>query len=363
MSTLPRALEEIPRLPYRNLGKSGLRVPPFIIGCAGYGSPEWADWVVDAEVALPILKAAWDGGIQTFDTANVYSNGQSETILGRFIKEYNIPRHQVVIMTKVHMLTDDRSQFGQSRIGRALDPSTYRDFQNNYGLSRTAIFNQVEASLRRLQTAYIDLLQIHRLDRGVDKEEIMTTLHDLVKLGKVRYIGASSMRAVEFVQLQYIAASKGLTQFISMQSYYNLLNREDDMELNDFARENGVGLIPWSPLARGALARPLRSADSGPHVLSKRQVMERADPTFAITEADQKVIARVQEIAQKRGWTMAQVAYVWCKEKSTSPVVGVSSVDRLNEYLAAAQGDWKLTLEEASYLEEPYVPKRRVFET
>ncbi|KAK0755690.1 hypothetical protein N5P37_011756 [Trichoderma harzianum] len=357
---LPDALGSIPRLPYRNLGKSGLRVPPFILGCAGFGSSEWADWAISYEAAIPILKAAWNAGIQAFDTANVYSNGESERILGRFIDEHNIPRHQVVVMTKVHMLTDDRPEFGSSRIGRGLDASTYRDFQNNFGLSRTAIFNQVEASLRRLQLDYIDVLQIHRLDRNVDKEEIMTALHDLVKLGKVRYIGASSMRAVEFVQLQHIAAVKGFTQFISMQSYYNLLNREDDNELNFFARETGVGLMPWSPLARGALARLPPEDDS---ILSNRQAQEKTDPNYAITDVDRRVIHRVHEISQKRGWTMAQVAFVWVKEKTTAPLVGAHSIERLNEYLEAASKDWKLSPEEQEYLEELYQPKRRVFDS
>ncbi|KAL7940460.1 Aldo/keto reductase [Trichoderma barbatum] len=357
---LPNALKAIPRLPYRNLGKSGLRVPPFVLGCAGFGSPEWADWVMSHKAAMPILKAAWDAGIQTFDTANVYSNGESEKILGCFVKEHNIPRHQVVIMTKVHMLTDDRPEFGCSRIGRGLDASAYRDFQNNFGLSRTAIFNQVEASLRRLQMDYIDVLQLHRLDRGVDKEEIMIALHDLVKLGKVRYIGASSMRAVEFVQLQHIATVKGLTQFISMQSYYNLLNREDDHELNFFARETGVALMPWSPLARGALARLPPRDDS---TLSKRQAQEKNDPNYAITDVDRQVIHRVHEIAQKRGWTMAQVAFVWVKEKTAAPLVGAHSIERLNEYLKAASEEWKLSVEEQEYLEELYQPKERVFDS
>ncbi|KAL4982802.1 NADP-dependent oxidoreductase domain-containing protein [Aspergillus falconensis] len=357
---LPESLNAIPKLPYRRLGNSGLRVSPFILGCAGYGSPEWADWAIPYEAAEPILKAAWDAGIQTFDTANVYSNGESEKILGRFIREHDIPRHQVVVMTKIHMLTDDRPEFGHSRIGRGLDVSTYRDFQNNYGLSRTAIFNQVEASLRRLQMDYIDLLQIHRLDREVDKKEIMVALHDLVKSGKVRYIGASSMRAVEFAELQHTATLNGLTRFISMQSYYNLLNREDDNELNFYARETGVGLMPWSPLARGALAR-LPPDPEYSSTLSRRQAMELEDPTYAITNVDRQVIRRVHEVAQKRGWTMAQVAFVWVKEKTTAPLVGVHSVDRLADYLEAARGDWKLTAEEEAYLEELYQPKKRVF--
>jgi aryl-alcohol dehydrogenase-like predicted oxidoreductase len=188
----------------------------------------------------------------------------------------------------------------------------------------------------------------------------MVALHDLVRSGKVRYIGASSMRAVEFVHLQHIASEQGLTQFISMQSYYNLLNREDDHELNFFARNTGVGLIPWSPLARGALARPPQVSTSTP---SRRQVMEQDDPQYAVTGTDREVIERVQAVARKRGWTMAQVAYVWAKEKTTAPIVGVHSLDRLQEYVEAARDDWKLTKEENEFLEELYVPKKRIFDS
>jgi aryl-alcohol dehydrogenase-like predicted oxidoreductase len=171
------------------------------------------------------------------------------------------------------------------------------------------------------------------------------------------------MRAVEFVQLQHIAISKGLTQFVSVQSYYNLLNREDDSELNFFARETGVGLMPWSPLARGALARPPPELNGSGPALTTRQAMEREDPNYAVTDTDRLVIQRVHEIAQNRGWTMAQVAYVWVKEKTTSPLVGIHSLDRLKEYVDAARGDWKLSTEEEEYLEELYVPKRRVFDS
>lgn len=191
----------------------------------------------------------------------------------------------------------------------------------------------------------------------------MVALHDLVQAGKVRYIGASSMRAVEFAQLQHVAELHGLTRFVSMQSYYNLLNREDDNELNFFCRDTGVGLMPWSPLARGALARLPPDETDGADTLSPRQAMELGDPTYAISDVDRRVIQRVHEIARKRGWTMAQVAFVWVRGKGTAPLVGVHSVNRLTEYLDAARGDWTLTSEEEVYLEELYEPKKRVFDS
>ena len=209
---------------YRRLGQSGLRISVPILGGGSFGSSKWFNFIVEAEKGYEILKAAWDRGITTIDTANSYSNGESERIIGQFLKEYNIPRHRVVILTKCHGLVhEDKGTKG------FMSPKIKetRDYVNQSGLSRAAIFNQVEASLARLQTAYIDMLQIHRFDPDTPIEETMKALHDLVQSGKVRYLGASSMRTWQFADMNAVAERNGWTPFISMQSEYSLLYRED----------------------------------------------------------------------------------------------------------------------------------------
>ena len=220
-----------PQVEYRRLGQSGLRVSVPIVGAMSFGSPKWQPWVVDEEKAIPLLKAAWDRGVTTIDTANVYSNGESERIIGRFLKKYDIPRHRVLIFTKCNFLTHD--DVGMSTFGRP-ELNDDRDYVNQAGLSRAAIFNQVEASLARLQTPYIDLLQIHRFDPNTPVAETMKALHDLVQSGKVRYIGASSMRAWQFAEMNAVAEKNGWTTFVSMQSEYSLLYREDVSQLHSF---------------------------------------------------------------------------------------------------------------------------------
>ena len=211
---------------YRRLGNSGLRVSVPILGAMSYGSSKWAPWVLDQDKSIELLKAAWNYGITTIDTANLYSNGESERVIGRFLKEYDIPRHRVVILTKCFWVTHEDVSFVPYPFGKE-DVTNARDYVNNAGLSRTAIFNQVEASLKRLDTSYIDLLQIHRFDPNTPIEETMRALHDLVTSGKVRYIGASSMRAWQFAEMNAVAERNGWTKFVSMQSEYSLLYRED----------------------------------------------------------------------------------------------------------------------------------------
>ncbi|KAJ3775872.1 NADP-dependent oxidoreductase domain-containing protein [Lentinula raphanica] len=331
---------------YRQLGVSGLRVSVPIVGAMSYGSPLWAPWVLDEEKSIPILKAAWDRGINTIDTANVYSNGESEKIVAKFIKKYKIPRHQIVILTKCNGLV-------------ASDPGTrtyynpqmknWPQYVNQAGLSRAAIFNAVDASLERLETPYIDLLQIHRFDPKVPVEETMKALHDLVQSGKVRYIGASSMRCWQFARMNEIAEKHGWTKFVSMQNEYSLLYREEEREMNAYCNFNGIGLIPWAPVAGGKLCRPV---DAG---ATTRSEESKSSPSYSpFSEADKTIIKRVEEIAKKKGWTMTQVALAWVNMKVSSPIVGMSSIERVEENVITG---YVLDEKEMEYLEEPYKPK------
>ncbi|KAJ7663111.1 NADP-dependent oxidoreductase domain-containing protein [Mycena polygramma] len=331
---------------YTRLGDAGLRVSVPIVGCMSMGSSLQTSWILDEEPAMEVLKAAWDHGLTTFDTANIYSNGESERIIGKFLKKYDIPRAKVVIATKVHHLVveDDMTKFG------FLNPQmrNTRDYVNQDGLSRAGIFNAVEASLKRLDTPYIDLLQIHRFDPRVPVAETMRALHDLVVSGKVRYLGASSMRTWRFSELNHVAEKNGWTQFVSMQGEYNLLQREEEREMIPYCKAHGIGLIPYAPLGNGALARPVGEE-------SHRSETNKGTPfEKKLTEADKAIIGRVQELAEKKGCTMSQIALAWIKLKVDSPIIGISSVERVEQ---SAQKVLELTPDEAKYLEELYVPK------
>jgi len=335
---------------YRRLGNSGLRVSVPIFGCMSFGDPRTLDWAIGEEEALPLLKAAYDRGLNTWDTANVYSNGASEIIVGKAIKQYNIPREKVIILTKcygaVGETPDVRSVFFKNEIAAS------KDYVNNFGLSRTAIFNQVEKSLERLGTGYIDLLQIHRFDYDTPLEETMKALHDLVQSGKVRYIGASSMWATQFARLQFVAEKNGWTKFISMQNHYNLLYREEEREMNRFCNDTGVGLIPWAPLCRGHLAR--RPDEFGSTKRSQGE-KENQKGSHGTVEPDLTIIKRVVETADKHEWPISHVALSWINKRVTSPIIGFSSIARMDEAIAA-RGK-VLTDEEEKYLEELYQPK------
>ncbi|KFZ15088.1 hypothetical protein V501_02884 [Pseudogymnoascus sp. VKM F-4519 (FW-2642)] len=331
---------------YVNLGKSGLRVSVPILGAMSFGSRETLPWVIEEDEALPLLKAAYDRGLNTWDTANVYSNGVSEEIIGKAIKKYSIPRSKLVILTKLNGAVmeslSDRGALLDSKLLKA-----NKDYVNNHGLSRSAIFKALDESLRRLDTPYVDLLQIHRFDASVPIEETMEALHDLVKSGKVRYIGASSMWATQFARMQFVAEQKGWTKFVSMQNHYNLLYREEEREMIRFCNETGVGLIPWAPLAGGALAR--KPEEQGGTERSKGN---------ELGEVDRRIVERVAEVAGKRGWSSSEVALAWVGKRVTSPIVGFSSVKRIDEALG---GRGKvLTEEEEAYLEELYQPRRIV---
>ncbi|OAL54477.1 aldo-keto reductase-like protein [Pyrenochaeta sp. DS3sAY3a] len=345
---IPGLLKES-KAEYRQLGKSGLRVSVPILGAMSIGSSKWQPWVLDEEASLPLLKAAYDRGITTWDTANVYSNGISEEIVGKAIKKYNLPREKLVILTKCYgYVGEDPSIRG---ILYPKEMPQLKDYTNQGGLSRQAIFNAVNASLKRLDLDHIDLLQIHRFDPTTPLEETMEALHDLVKSGKVRYIGASSMWAVQFAQLQFVAEKNGWTKFISMQNHYNLLYREEEREMNRFCNQTGVGLIPWAPLCRGHLARPASSFGT----TTRSEGEQKNGTTFSgQAETDKKIIERVEELAKKHEWKMSHVALAWINKRVSSPIIGFSSEARMDEALGARGKE--LSDEEEKYLEELYTP-------
>ncbi|KAF7333411.1 Aldo-ket-red domain-containing protein [Mycena venus] len=322
------------RFPVR-LGESGLKVSKIILGCMSYGHPEWSgNWVLPEEEASKHIKAAYGYGINTFDTANAYSNGLSEEILGRAIKTHKLPRDEIVVMTKVFVAVSPDYKAVLS------DVANYdRDgYVNQYGLSRKHIFDSVKHSLRRLDLEYIDLLQCHRFDPNTPIAETgsiqMQALHDVVKAGYVRYIGMSSCYAYQFHAMQNYAITNGLTPFISMQNHYSLLYREEEREMMPTLQHFGVGSIPWSPLARGALSRPL----------AQQQTTARGGSDV------------VEQIAKKRGISMAQVSIAWVLNNKavSAPVVGTTSLANLADIVGAVH--IKLTEEEVKLLEEPYQP-------
>ncbi|KAL0574460.1 hypothetical protein V5O48_007499 [Marasmius crinis-equi] len=330
---------------YRRLGSSGLKVSVPILGTMSMGTSKWQPWVADEEQSIQVLKAAWDRGINTFDTANFYSNGESERVLGKFIKQYGIPRNQIILATKCWGLV---SESNPTVFTPAAPPSflNKREHINQHGLSRAAIFNQVDASLERLGTEYIDLLQIHRYDPDTPAEETMKALHDLVQSGKVRYVGASSMRAWQFAYLNEVANKNGWTKFVVMQDEYSLLYREEEREMHAYCKFNGIGIITWGPLHSGLLARPLHSEEE-----TRLKYFKGTPLQYKGTEADSAVIRRVEEVANKRGVSMAKVSLAWIASKVTTPIIGTASFKSLEENIV--EEEFTLTDDEARYLEEP----------
>jgi len=321
---------------YIRLGHSGLKVSRIILGCMGFGDPArgWPDWSFGLDDARPIIRQALEAGITTFDTANMYSQGSSEEIVGRVLLELT-NRDSVIIATKVFY-----------PMGSGPKDS---------GLSRAAIFAQVEQSLKRLNTDYIDLYQIHRYDFNTPIEETLEALHDLVKSGKVRYIGASSMYAWQFVQMQYVADKHGWTRFVSMQNQYNLLMREEEREMNPFCLDQGVGVIPWGPLAQGMLTHKWNTLQTRRSASASNQSMAKS--LYAQEEANQQIVGVVQAIAEERHVTMVQIALAWllAKEAVTAPIVGITKPHHLADALAAVT--LKLSDEEIQRLEAPYIPQ------
>ncbi|KAF7919105.1 uncharacterized protein EAE98_009425 [Botrytis deweyae] len=336
------------KMQYMRVGSSGLKVSKIIVGCMTYGDESWQPWVLTQEEAFPILKHAYDSGINKFDVADVYSNGRSEEILGVFLKEYNIPRNKVVMMTKVFRFVDPaRGAVDAAGQGRNDDVQV-----NQVGLSRKHIFDAVDASIARLGT-YIDVLQTHRLDREVSLEETMKALNDIVESGKARYIGGSSMASWEFQMSQNVAEKHNWHKFISMQGFYNLLYREEEREMNAYCREAKIGLFPWSPLAAGVLAH---SWEDRTDEREKSDVFLKLLFRGKHLEADQEIVRRVEELAGKRGVSMAIIAIAWIISKGgMTPVCGLYNKQQVDNSVKALSV--QLTEQESEYLEEAYVPK------
>ena len=318
---------------YVKLGNSGLEVSKICLGCMSFGESGMGThaWTLNEETSRQFMKKSLDAGINFFDTANVYSLGTSEEFVGRALRDYAL-RDEVVVATKVH---------GTMRKGR-----------NAAGLSRKAIMTEVDHSLRRLGMDYIDLYQIHRFDPTTPIEETMEALHDVVKAGKARYIGASSMWAWQFSKAQYVAEQHGWTKFISMQNHYNLLNREEEREMMPLCGDQGVGVIPWSPLARGRLTRDWDNATSRSETDEFGKGLYKPE--------DQVIVERVAEVARELGAPRAQVALAWVLSKPfvTSPIVGATKDAHIDDAIAACE--LQLSAEHIARLEEPYTPHESV---
>lgn len=337
---------------YVNLGATGLRVSPICLGMMTYGSPKWRPWVLDENASRPFIRRAVEAGINFFDTANMYSNGVSEELTGKLLKEYT-RREEVVIATKVffHVSKTDISYDAASAKRSSTPPNTS-------GLSRKHIFDAVDASLKRLGTDYIDLYQIHRWDYSTPIEETMEALHDVIKSGKVRYIGASSMWAWQFAKAQQIAKENNWTPFVSMQNHYNLMYREEEREMIPLCKDQGVALIPWSPLARGFLAGNRKPEDKDENNNQFATVRAKTDEMalrYFYNDAAFKIVNTLTKVAKAKGLSNAQVAYAWLLHKGvTAPIVGASKLPQLEEAIVAASVS--LTKEEIEELEKPYVP-------
>ena len=315
---------------YTKLGSTGMDVSRICLGCMSYGIPERGThlWTLDEEQSRPFLRRAVEEGINFFDTANVYSDGTSEEIVGRALNEL-ARREEIVLATKVH---------GQMRKG-----------PNGWGLSRKAIMFEIEQSLRRLGTDYVDLYQIHRFDRRVPVEETMEALHDVVKAGKALYIGASSMWAWQFAKMQHVAEANGWTRFVTMQNHYNLIYREEEREMLPLCADLGVGVIPWSPLARGKLTRD-------PDESTSRSETDEFGKTLYAT-SNREIVDQVARIAETRGVSRAQVGLAWIMSKPVvaAPIVGATKPQHLDDAIAAVE--LTLSPEEIRDLEEPYTPQ------
>ena len=318
---------------YVNLGKTGLKVSRLCLGMMTYGSKKWRQWILEEEEAKLFVGRALEAGINFFDTADVYSLGESERVTGNLLKHFGVKRENVVVATKVFQTMSE-------------DP-------NDRGLSRKHILDSIDKSLQRLQMDFVDLYQIHRWDRNTPIEETMEALHDVVKAGKARYIGASSMYAWQFAKALRTSERHGWTRFVSMQDHYNLVYREEEREMIPLCLDEGIGLIPWSPMARGFFAGNRKPGGGGG--TTRAQSDPFADELY-FREEDFKVAERVNEIAKARGVTGPQIALAWHLNKPyiTAPIIGASKMDHLNQAIAAL--DIKLSDDEVKRLEESYQP-------
>jgi aryl-alcohol dehydrogenase-like predicted oxidoreductase len=315
----------------KRLGKTGLRVTPICLGCMSYGSPKWAEWVLEEEAARPFIKKALESGINFFDTADVYSRGVSEEILGRALKDFGTNREHIVVATKLC------GPMGSS--------------PNEVGLSRKHVMHAIDNSLRRLGMDYVDLYQIHRFDPSTPIEETVDALNDVVKSGKVRYIGASSMYAWQFSKYLHTQEREGKAKFVSMQNFYNLIYREEEREMLPLCRDQGIGVIPWSPLSRGFLARS-RDANTEGTTRSKSDVRR-----LTYSDADYETLDAVTKIARERGVPNSAIALAWVMAQPglTAPIVGATKMNHLEDALRATEIE--LTKEELDSLQKPYKPK------
>jgi 1-deoxyxylulose-5-phosphate synthase len=317
---------------YVNLGTAGLRVSRICLGTMTYGSSQWRPWVLDEEASRPLIRKALESGINFFDTADMYSLGASEEVLGRALKEFGPGRDELVIATKVFYPMGDGP--------------------NQRGLSRKHIMAAIDASLERLGTDHVDLYQIHRFDEETPAEETLEALHDVVRAGKARYLGASSMPAWRFAKMLYSADARGWTRFVTMQNHYNLLYREEEREMIPLCLDEGIGLLPWSPLARGLLAGKRRTktvratTDTYGHELYGQQ----------ISDADARVVDRLEALAEEAGILPALMALAWLLQRPgvVAPIVGISKPAQLDDALAALEVT--LPAESIARLQEVYVP-------
>ena len=318
---------------YTNLGKTGMKVSRLCLGMMSYGAKSWREWVLDEEQAKPFVRRALDAGINFFDTADVYSLGESEKITGKLLKYFGVRRENIIVATKVHgQMSEDI---------------------NAKGLSRKHILDSIDKSLKRLQMDYVDLYQIHRWDNETPIEETMEALNDVVRAGKARYIGASSMFAWQFAKAQHTADNHGWSRFVSMQNHYNLVYREEEREMIPLCLDQGVGLIPWSPMARGFFAGDRKRDGSGETSRSNSDPFAKG---LYFREEDFTVADCAHEIGSERGVTASQIALAWILNKAhiASPIIGATKMDHLEQAISAL--DIQLSEDEVKRLEEPYKP-------
>ena len=320
---------------YVRLGNTGVRVSRICLGVMTYGTPQWRPWVLDEAQSRPFLERALAHGINFFDTADMYSRGVSEEVLGRALRDFKAPRDQIVVATKAFF--------------------PIKDGPNTRGLSRKHLFDAIDGSLTRLGMDYVDLYQIHRFDPETPIEETLSALHDIVKAGKARYIGASSMAAWQFAKMLHVAERHGWTRFVTMQNHYNLVYREEEREMLPLCREEGIGVIPWSPLARGFLAGNRRKEDRGD---TSRAKTDDFAHNLYYSDDDFVVADRVVEVAGRLGVKPTQVALAWllAQPAVTAPIVGASKLSHLDD--AVGSLTIRLSPEDIKFLEEPYQPHR-----